>query len=124
MPVTKMTPETLIALFEAKAAAPPPEASQMLVRHLQCKESLAVSRPSGRQPSLCRNRQPVAHRSDGVAAAAGIGVLASAFPLGLPSLHSLPTAYSHEFRAELLYELCAALVREGLGGPEIWAKCE
>jgi hypothetical protein len=24
----------------------------------------------------------------------------------------------------LLYELCAALVREGLGGPEIWRKCE
>ena len=39
-----MTPETLIALFEAKAAALPPEANQMLVRHLQCKESLAVSR--------------------------------------------------------------------------------
>jgi hypothetical protein len=39
-----MTPETLIALFEARATAPPPESSQMLVRHLQCKESLAVSR--------------------------------------------------------------------------------
>jgi hypothetical protein len=39
-----MTPEALIALFEAKAAAPPPESSQMLVRHLQCKESLAISR--------------------------------------------------------------------------------
>jgi hypothetical protein len=39
-----MTPETLIALFEAKAAAPPPESNQMLMRHLQCKESLAVSR--------------------------------------------------------------------------------
>ena len=39
-----MTPEALIALFEAKAAAPPSESSQMLVRHLQCKESLAISR--------------------------------------------------------------------------------
>ena len=39
-----MTPEALIALFEAKAAAPNPESSQMLVRHLQCKESLAISR--------------------------------------------------------------------------------
>jgi hypothetical protein len=36
----------------------------------------------------------------------------------------VPTAYSHEFRAELLYELCAALVREGLAGPETWEKCE
>jgi hypothetical protein len=39
-----MTAETLISLFEAKASAPPPEANQMLVRHLQCKESLAISR--------------------------------------------------------------------------------
>jgi len=39
-----MTPETLIALFEARATAPRPESSQMLVRHLQCEESLAVSR--------------------------------------------------------------------------------
>jgi len=43
MPAANMTSEVLIALFEGKAAAPPPESSQMLVRHLQCKESLAVS---------------------------------------------------------------------------------
>jgi hypothetical protein len=36
----------------------------------------------------------------------------------------MPTAYSHEFHAELLYELCAALVRQGLGGPETWNRCE
>jgi hypothetical protein len=39
-------------------------------------------------------------------------------------LGTVPTTYSHEFRAELLYKLCAALVREGLGGPETWRKCE
>ena len=39
-----MTSEALIALFEGKAAAPAPESSQMLVRHLQCKESLTMSR--------------------------------------------------------------------------------
>ena len=39
-------------------------------------------------------------------------------------LDSVPTAYSHELRAELLYDLCAALVREGLAGPETWQKCE
>jgi hypothetical protein len=39
-----MTAEELIALFAAKAAAPPPESSQMLVRHLQCKESLEIAR--------------------------------------------------------------------------------
>jgi hypothetical protein len=51
-------------------------------------------------------------------------MLAPAFPQGLPSLDTVLTAYSHEFHAELLYELCAALVREGLAGPDIWAKCE
>lgn len=44
MPESEMTAEALVATFEAKAAAPPPESSQMLVRYLQCKESLAVSR--------------------------------------------------------------------------------
>lgn len=44
MPTAKMGAEALILLFEGKAAAPPPESSQMLVRHLQCKESLAASR--------------------------------------------------------------------------------
>jgi hypothetical protein len=39
-----MTPEDLIALFAAKAGAPPPETSQALVRHLECKESLALAR--------------------------------------------------------------------------------
>lgn len=31
-------------MFEAKATAPPPQASLILVRHLQCKESLAVAK--------------------------------------------------------------------------------
>ena len=39
-------------------------------------------------------------------------------------LDNLPTGYSHELRGELLYDLCAALVREGLAGSEIWRKCE
>ena len=37
------TAADLLALFAAKAAAPPPESSQMLVRHLQCKESLKAA---------------------------------------------------------------------------------
>lgn len=44
MPTAQMGTEALIAMFEAKAAAPPPESSQMLVRHFQCKDSLAMSR--------------------------------------------------------------------------------
>lgn len=39
-------------------------------------------------------------------------------------LDAVPRAYSHEFHAELLYDLCAALVREGLAGPETWQRCE
>lgn len=38
------TSEELVAMFEGKATAPPPESSRMLVRHLQCKESLEVSK--------------------------------------------------------------------------------
>jgi hypothetical protein len=44
MPSKITTTEELIALFEKKATAPPPESSRMLARHLQCKQSLAVSR--------------------------------------------------------------------------------
>jgi len=43
MSAPPMTPEELIALFAAKATAPPPEASQLLVRHLKCKESVALA---------------------------------------------------------------------------------
>jgi len=43
MTAPKMTVVDLIALFETKALAPPPESSRMLVRHLQCKESLAAA---------------------------------------------------------------------------------
>jgi len=44
MAATTMSPEELIALFAAKAAAPPQETSQALARHLQCKESIALAR--------------------------------------------------------------------------------
>jgi hypothetical protein len=43
MPARTITVEELLALFVAKAAAPPPETSRMLARHLQCKESLQLS---------------------------------------------------------------------------------
>jgi len=38
-----MTTEDLLNLFLQKATEPPPESSQMLVRHLQCKESLKAA---------------------------------------------------------------------------------
>ena len=37
------TAADLLALFGAKVTAPPPESSQMLVRHFQCKESLKAA---------------------------------------------------------------------------------
>lgn len=36
----------------------------------------------------------------------------------------LPVAYTHEARAELLYDLCAALAKEGLGTTETWKSCK
>jgi hypothetical protein len=38
----------------------------------------------------------------------------------LPSLADVRAEYSHEVNAELIYELCAALVRERLGTAETW----
>ena len=38
-----MTPEELLALLAARAVAPPPEASQLLARHLKCKESVDLA---------------------------------------------------------------------------------
>jgi hypothetical protein len=74
--------------------------------------------------SLRRERQPVVHPADGTFATAGVAMLAPAFSQGLPALDSVPSAYSHELGAELLYDLGAVLVREGLAGPETWEKCE
>jgi hypothetical protein len=70
-----------------------------------------------------RKPQPVARCADGVAATTGIALLAPPFAQALPSLAGLSTEYSHEFRAELVYDLCAALVREGLGTCESWKEC-
>lgn len=73
---------------------------------------------------LRRKQRGSAPGSNSALAPAGIATLAPAFAQGLPTLDTVLTAYSHEFRAELLYDLCAALVREGLGGPEAWGKCD
>jgi len=42
-PSKMTTAADLQVLFAAKATAPPPESSQMLVRHFQCKESLKAA---------------------------------------------------------------------------------
>jgi len=71
-----------------------------------------------------RRRQSSSRRSVRPAAPAGVATLAPTFAQALPQLRNIPTAYSHELRAELLYDLCAALVREGLAGPDLWQRSE
>jgi len=73
--------------------------------------------------SLHRRPNPTASGTDGVAAAPGLALLAPPFVQAIPSLAGLPTEYSHEVRAELLHDLCAAVVREGLGTFESWILC-
>ena len=81
-------------------------------------------------PDRDRRHQPIRSKQQSVspgsnrdAAAPGIAYLAPAFLQALPSLAGLPTEYSHEFRAELVYDLCAALVREGLATCDSWKEC-
>jgi hypothetical protein len=73
---------------------------------------------------LRRRRLPPARRTDRPVASTGVATLAPAFRQALPTLDTLPCAYTHELRAELLYDLCAAIVREGLAGSALWQKCE
>jgi hypothetical protein len=39
----QMKRDELVALLTAKAGAPPPEANKLLVRHLECKESIHLA---------------------------------------------------------------------------------
>lgn len=41
--LTPISRDDLLALFAEKATAPPPEANQLLARHLQCKASLRLA---------------------------------------------------------------------------------
>ena len=84
----------------------------------------SVPVPRSSNGPLRRRGRSGAADSRGTVVPAGIEILAPAFSLALPILDGAPAVYSHEFRAELLYELCAALVREELAGPELWRNCE
>lgn len=85
-------------------------------------QSVPVPRRSN-GPLRRRGRSGAAN-GRGTVVPAGIEILAPAFSPALPILDGAPAVYSHEFRAELLYELCAALVREELAGPELWRNSE
>ena len=81
------------------------------------------TRSLGSHEPACGSRQPSAPDSAGVAPTSGIATLAPAFGQALPSLADSCTEYSHAVNAELVYELCAALVREGLENGETWKQC-
>ena len=69
---------------------------------------------------VCGDWNTSAADAAGSSSTAGIATLAPAFAQALPSLADVRVEYSHEVNAELVYELCAALVREGLGTGETW----
>ena len=69
------------------------------------------------------HRQCAARRSIATPSTPGITTLAPAFGQALPSLDTVPTEYNHEVNAELLYDLCSALVKADLGSPETWQQC-
>jgi hypothetical protein len=73
-------------------------------------------------PAVCRAGKLSTSDAAGVASAVGVEALAPAFGQALPSLVDVRSEYNHEVNAELVYELCAALVREGLGTAETWKK--
>jgi hypothetical protein len=68
----------------------------------------------------CDGRNTSAPDAAGSSPTTGIATLAPAFGQALPSLTDVRVEYSHEVNAELVYELSAALVREGLGTGETW----
>jgi hypothetical protein len=72
--------------------------------------------------ALCAAGKLSAPDANGSASASGLETLAPAFGQALPSLAGVRAEYNHEVNAELVYELCATLVREGLGTAETWKK--
>ena len=71
-------------------------------------------------PAVCGSGELPATDAAGTASPAGLVTLAPAFGQALPSLADVRAEYSHEVNAELVNELCAALVGEGLGTAETW----
>ena len=70
---------------------------------------------------LCPERGP-ALAAFGDAATAGVETLARRFGQALPALNNVPACYDHEVHSELLYDLCASLVRCGVARPSHWAQ--
>ena len=83
-----------------------------------------ITQPFGgrreRRASLHRSRGPETAAPLRDAPAIGVATLAGRFGQALPTLENVPTSYEHEVHSELLYDLCACLVRCGIGRPSHW----
>ena len=86
-----------------------------------------ISRTFGRRDqrscSLSRTRRAGATGAHGNPSTPSVETLAPAFAQALPSLCGQPVNYSHEVNGELLFELCAILVRMEMGTPKLWSEC-
>jgi hypothetical protein len=67
-----------------------------------------------------RSRRSETLAALGDASFSGVETLAQRSGQALPTLGAAPTSYNHEVHSELLYELCASLVRCGIGRPSHW----
>lgn len=87
-----------------------------------------ISRTLGRRDqcarSLSRGQRTGVAGAHGNPAAPAVATLAPPFAVALPSLDGQPVTYSHEVNGEMLYVLCATLVRMGLGTPALWTECD
>jgi hypothetical protein len=85
-------------------------------------QTIAITRGRGRQrdQSARRSRRPKAVATVRDTATFGVATLAGQSGQCLPKLDGVRTSYDHELKAELLYDLCAALVQCGLGTANHW----
>lgn len=81
-------------------------------------------RADQRACTLSRERRAGAASAHRSPAAAPVETLAPPFAQSLSCLDGQPVTYSHEVNGEMLFELCAALVRMGLGTSELWIECD
>ncbi len=85
--------------------------------------SRTLGRSDQRARSLSRGQRTGVTGAHGNPAATPVETLAPSFAVALPSLDGQPVTYSHEVNGEMLYVLCATLVRMGLGTPALWTEC-
>lgn len=74
--------------------------------------------------TIYQPERPEAVASLGIASASRVGTLARASVQSLPRLDLVSAAYSQEVHAELLYDLCAALVECGIATPAHWTEAD